>query len=61
MMAVYCDELNRRAIIDLDSVEGVAGTDGRLSVTYRCVCGQRGRLLTGRDRIAGGMSGHVSV
>lgn len=61
MMAVYCDELNTRVILNLESVEGVVGNDGRLSVTYQCVCGQRGRLLTGRDRIAGGMSGHVSV
>jgi hypothetical protein len=61
MMAVYCDELQKRVILNMDAVTGIAGHDGRLSVAYDCVCGQRGRLFTGRDRIAGGMSGHMSV
>lgn len=58
MLAVYCDELNKRVLMDLQSVTAVTGDDGRLTVAYRCVCGRRGRMLTGRDRIGGGMSGH---
>jgi len=61
MMAVYCDDLNRRVLLGVSSLSTVAGDDGRLSVTYECICGQTGRMLTGRDRIAGGMSGHVVV
>lgn len=59
MMAVYCDLIRRRVMLPLSAVAGVAGHDGRLTVSYRCSCGAPGRLLTGRDRIAGGMSGHV--
>lgn len=61
MMAVYCDELNTRVMLDLGSLTEVTGNDGRLAVSYRCQCGQRGRMLTGRDRVSGGMSGHVEV
>lgn len=59
MMAVYCDELNKRVLLDLASLTAIEGDNGRLSVGYRCICGQRGSLLTGRARLGGGMSGHV--
>jgi hypothetical protein len=60
MMAVYCDDLNRRVLMDLQSLTAIKGEAGRLTVTYRCVCGRRGRMLTGRDRVGGGMSGHIT-
>ncbi|HEX2153101.1 MAG TPA: hypothetical protein VHL52_03885 [Acidimicrobiia bacterium] len=60
MMAVYCDELNKRALVDLQSLTELQGDNGRLSLTYQCICGRRGRMLTGRDRFAGGMSGHIA-
>lgn len=50
MMAVYCNELNTRVLLDLQSVEGICGADGRMNLTYRCICGQRGRMLIGRAR-----------
>ncbi|MFP3913417.1 MAG: hypothetical protein ACLFWM_00955 [Actinomycetota bacterium] len=59
MLAVYCDELNKRVLMNLDSLTAMTGDNGRLSVSYNCVCGRRGRLLTGRDRIGGGVSGHI--
>lgn len=59
MIAVYCDEMNTRVILDLGSVSSVTGEDGRVDLVYRCICGQRGRMLTGRDRIPGGTSGHI--
>lgn len=59
MMAVYCDELQSRVLLDLQSLKTIAGHDGRLNVSYQCICGRKGQLLTGRDRIGGGMSGHV--
>lgn len=61
MMAVYCDELNKRVMLPLDAVSEMTGEQGRLTVHYRCLCGQRGQLLSGRDRQGGGMSGHVTV
>ena len=61
MMTVYCDELEKRVILNVGDVLGINGHDGRLTVAYTCVCGQRGRLHTGRDRISGGMSGHIHV
>lgn len=61
MMAVFCDELGRRVIVGIDAIESLSGHDGRLTVDYRCVCGQRGHLLTGRERRGGGMSGHRAV
>lgn len=61
MMAVYCDELNRRVLVDIPSLTGLTGDDGRLTVTYECICGRTGRMLTGRDRFGGGMSGHILV
>lgn len=59
MMAVYCDQMNKRVMLGLDSVTSVTGEEGRLTVLYRCACGQRGQLLTGRNRVSGGMSGHL--
>lgn len=59
MLAVYCDELNKRVLMNLHSLTAIEGDDGRLTVNYQCVCGRRGRMLTGRDRLGGGMTGHV--
>lgn len=61
MMAVYCDDLGKRVMLDLNALEAIDGSDGRLSLVYRCLCGRRGELLTGRERVAGGMSGHLHV
>lgn len=60
MMAVYCDELNKRVLVDLQSLTELQGDNGRLRLTYKCICGRRGRMLTGRDRFASGMSGHIA-
>lgn len=60
MMVVFCDEIRRPVLVDLRSLTAITGDDGRLDVTYQCICGRRGRMLTGRDRIAGGMSGHIA-
>lgn len=59
MISVYCDSMNSRVLLDLHSLTSIEGSRGRLTVGYECICGQRGHLLTGRDRIGGGMSGHV--
>ena len=59
MLAVYCDELNKQVMLDLNSVAGLEGEDGCLTLSYQCLCGQRGRLLTGRDRSP--RSGHLVV
>lgn len=56
MMAVYCDELNKRALLDLSSLTSVTGTDGHVSLTYRCLCGRPGRIHSGRH--VGWASGH---
>lgn len=61
MIAVYCDEMNQRVLLDLNSITGMVGDKGRLTVSYRCVCGRKGQMLTGRDRRGGGMSGHILV
>ncbi len=61
MIAVYCDQMNKRVLLDLGSITSMAGDNGRLTVSYQCVCGRRGRMLTGRDRRGGGMSGHITV
>lgn len=58
-MAVYCDKLNKRVLLDLQSLTAIQGDNGRLSLSYQCVCGRKGNMLTGRDRLAGGMSGHI--
>lgn len=60
MMAVFCDEIHRRVLIGLDSIDAIRGDDGRLTVTYRCACGERGEMLTGRHRPGGGLSGHLA-
>ena len=59
MMAVFCDEMRKRVLVDLGSLTAITGHDGRVNITYQCICGRKGRMLTGRDRIAGGMSGHI--
>lgn len=59
MMAVFCDEIHRRVLIGLDSIDAIRGDDGRLTMTYRCACGRRGEMLTGRHRPGGGLSGHL--
>ena len=58
MMAVYCDELGKRALLDLSSLTSVTGTDGHVTFTYRCLCGRFGRVLSGRQ--VGWASGHLS-
>lgn len=60
MIAVFCDEIRRRVLIGLNSVESIQGDDGRLTLSYRCACGRRGEMLTGRHRPAGGLSGHLA-
>lgn len=59
MIVVFCDELNKRVLMDLQALSAIEGEAGRLAISYQCVCGRKGRLLTGRDRIGGGMSGHI--
>jgi hypothetical protein len=59
MIAVYCDEMNSRVLVDMGSVSRVSGDGGSIDLVYRCACGRRGRLLTGRDRLPWGSSGHV--
>lgn len=61
MIAVYCDQMNKRVLLGLGSVTAMAGDDGRLTVSYQCICGRRGQMLTGRDRRGGGMSGHSAI
>lgn len=61
MMAVYCDHLGKRVLVDLRWVTAVQGDEGRLALTYQCPCGRRGQMLSGRDRVGGGMSGHIAV
>lgn len=58
MMAVYCGELNSRVLLGLDSMLGLDSDDDGVSLVYRCVCGRRGRLVTGRDRRPE-YSGHI--
>ncbi len=59
MMTVFCDELGRRVLLDLQAVTGISGDYGRITLDYRCICGQHGRMYTGRNRNSG-MSGHVA-
>lgn len=59
MLAVYCDQLDKRVLLDLRSLTTIEGESGRLSVSYRCACGRRGTMLTGRDRAGRVMSGHI--
>jgi hypothetical protein len=60
MMAVFCDDLGKRVLIDLRSITEVKGDYGRIALGYRCICGKHGRLYAGRERLSGGMSGHVA-
>jgi hypothetical protein len=60
MIAVYCDEAGGRVLLGLDALETIRGDDGRLTVSYRCACGRRGQMLTGRNRAGGGFSGHLA-
>lgn len=60
MIAVFCDELSRRVLVGLDAVEAIQGDDGRLTVSYRCACGRRGEMFTGRNRPGNEMSGHIA-
>lgn len=59
MIAVFCDEIRKRVLVDLNSLSAITGHDGRLNVSYQCICGRKGTMLTGRDRIDGGVSGHI--
>ena len=61
MIAVFCDQLDRRVILDLGAICSVAGEGGRIDLAYRCICGRRGQMMTGRDRVPGGISGHHVV
>lgn len=60
MMAVFCDDIGRRVLVGFDAVEAIQGDDGRLTVSYRCACGRRGEMFTGRYRPGSGMSGHTA-
>lgn len=59
MMSVYCDELGKRVLLDLHAITSISGDYGRITLDYRCICGNPGRLHTGRHQPSG-MSGHVA-
>lgn len=48
MMAVYCEDLNKRVLLAMGSVVAVHGDEGAIRVHSRCVCGRQGELITGR-------------
>jgi len=49
MMVVHCARLDREVLIWASSITGIDRTDHGLVVSYRCACGEAGRLLTGAD------------
>ena len=61
MMAVYCDELNKRVLVGLDSIFTIKGFDGSLRVSYTCLCGRHGVMDTGRRHQGVETSGHIGI
>ncbi len=61
MMAVYCQELNTRVLLGAEAMLGIERDDGGVSLFYRCLCGRRGRLASGRARRSNQSSGHIEL
>jgi hypothetical protein len=47
MFRAWCDRLLRDVLIWPSSIENISNTDRGILLTYQCVCGNHGHLLTG--------------
>jgi hypothetical protein len=47
VLRAKCDSLGRDVIIWTSSIDGIQNTELGILVSYECICGQRGEMLTG--------------
>lgn len=59
MIAVYCENLESRVLLGLDSLGSLTNSDEGFDLTYRCLCGEHGRMQTGTRSVE--TSGHFLV
>jgi hypothetical protein len=56
MFDVYCPRHGRRVLLFPGDIERVENTGSGIEVVYRCFCGHRGVLYTGRSRRGSGVA-----